>query len=168
MDDQAAAEIEPNLRPGEKLLWAGRPAPVVYVFYNGGGMGFISIIPIVGVATAWHDWRVALLIPAIVMFWIAGYHRGKSARYALTDQRALTLRTWPWKSLRSVPLDMFNVCIRQNFNPKLASIMYRKTPDPLNFWRGTPFRADAFLGLSDAAKVEKLVEGFSHRRSVKV
>lgn len=156
------------MRSGEKTIWAGRPAPVVYVFYNGGGVGFISIIPIIALATSWHDWRVALLLPAIVIFWIVCYHRGNSVRYALTDQRALTIATWPWKSLRSVPLDMFNVCIRQDFNRKLTSIMYRKTPDPFSIWRGTPFRADAFLGLREAAPIVKLVEKFSRRKSVKV
>ena len=46
--------------------------------------------------------------------------------------------------------------------------MFRQTPDPLNIWRGTPFRADAFVGLSDADEVEKLIEGLARRRSVSV
>jgi hypothetical protein len=32
----------------------------------------------------------------------------------------------------------------------------------------TPLRADAFVGVRDADKVEKLIEGFAHRRSVNV
>jgi hypothetical protein len=46
--------------------------------------------------------------------------------------------------------------------------MFHKTPDILNLWRGTPFRADAFVGLSDADKVQELIEAFSHRRSAVV
>jgi hypothetical protein len=168
MDDQAAAEIAPNLSAGEKLVWAGRPYPPVYLFYNGGGMGLLSIFPIIGAAIALGSWLVALLLPALLLFAVAARHRGESVRYGLSDKRAIILATWPWRSLQIVPVDQFNVCIRQNFNKQIGSIMFRKIPDPLNIWRGTPFRADAFVGLSDADEVEKLIEGFTHRQSVNV
>jgi hypothetical protein len=167
MDDQAVAEIAPHLSAGEKLIWAGRPYPPVYMFYNGGGMGLLAIIVVINCAIAFGGWFL-LLIPAIILFAVAARHRGESVRYGLTDKRAIIAASWPWHSLQIIPTDRFNVCIRQNFSKQIASIMFRKTPDPLNIWRGTPFRADAFLGLSDADKVQKLIEGFSHRRGVVV
>jgi hypothetical protein len=168
MDDQAAAEIAPRLLAGEKLIWAGRPYPPVYMLYNGGVTGILGIFPIIGAAIAFDSWLVALGIPAIILFAVVARIRGESVRYGLTDKRAIIAATWPWHSLRLIPVDRFNVCIRQNFNTQIGSIMFRKTPDPLNLWRGTPFRADAFVGLSDADEVQKLVEAFSHRRSVSV
>jgi hypothetical protein len=168
MDDQAAAEITPHLSAGEKLIWAGRPYPPVYMFYNGGGMGILSIFPIIAAAIALDSWLVALLIPALILFAVLARKRGESVRYALTDKRAIIAATWPWRSLQIIPVDRFNVCIRQNFSKQIGSIMFRKTPDFLNLWRGTPFRADAFVGLSDAGKVQKLIEAFSHRRSAVV
>jgi hypothetical protein len=168
MDDQAAAEIAPHLLAGEKLIWAGRPYPPVYMLYNGGVTGILGIFPIIGAAIAFGSWLVALGIPAIILFAVAARIRGESVRYGLTDKRAIIAATWPWHSLRTIPVDRFNVCIRQNFNKQIGSIMFRKTPDPLNLWRGTPFRADAFVGLSDADKVQKLIEAFSHRRSAVV
>ncbi len=168
MDDLAAAEIAPSLSAGEKLIWAGRPYPPVYLFYNGGGMGCLSIFPIIGAAIALGSWLVALLLPTLLLFAVAARYRGESVRYGLTDKRAIILATWPWRSLRIIPVDQFNVCIRQNFSKQIGSIMFRKIPDPLNIWRGTPFRADAFVGLRDADEVEKLIETFSRRRSVSV
>ena len=168
MDDQAAAEIAPHLSAGEKLIWAGRPYPPVYMLYNGGFMGILSVFPIISVAIALDSWLVALGIPVLVLLAIVARMRGESVRYGLTDKRAIIAATWPWRSLRIIPVDRFNVCIRQNFNKQIGSIMFRKTLDPLNFWRGTPFRADAFVGLSDADKVQKLIEASSHRRNVVV
>jgi hypothetical protein len=167
MDDQAAAEIAPNLPTGEKLIWAGRPYPPVYMLYNGGAMGLLAIIVVINGAIIFGG-HVLFLIPAIILFAVAARHRGASVRYGLTDKRAIIAATWPWRSLQNIPADRFNVCIRQNFNKQIASIMFRKTPDPLNIWRGTPFRADAFVGLSDADQVQKLIEAFSHRRSAVV
>ena len=167
MDDQAAAEIAPHLSAGEKLIWAGRPYPPVYMFYNGGGMGLLAIVVVINIAIVLGS-KFLLLIPAIILFAVAARHRGESVRYGLTDKRAIITASWPWRSLQIIPTDHFNVCIRQNFSKQIASIMFRKTPDPLNFWRGTPFRADAFVGLSDADKVQKLIEGFSRRRGVVV
>lgn len=168
MDDQAAAAIAPHLPVGEKLLWAGRPYPPVYMLYNGGAMGLLVIIVVISIAIAVGSGLVLLLIPAIILFAVAARVRGESVRYGLSDKRAVITATWPWRSLRIIPTDRFNVCIRQNFNKQIGSIMFRKTPDPLNFWRGTPFRADAFVGLSDADAVQKLIEAASHRRSVSV
>src|ERR1700693_3163069 len=167
MDDQAAAEITPHLSMDEKLIWAGRPYPPVYMFYNGGGMGLLAIIVVINLAIAFGGLRL-LLIPVLILLAVLARRRGESVRYGLTDKRAIIAATWPWHSLRIIPVDCFNVCIRQNFNKQIASIMFRKTPDILNFWRGTPFRADAFVGLSDADKVQKLIEAFSHRRSAVV
>ena len=155
MDDQAAAEIVPHLLAGEKLIWAGRPYPPVYMLYNGGVTGILGIFPIIGAAIAFGSWLVALGIPAIILFAVAVRIRGESVRYGLTDKRAIIKATWPWRSLRIIPTDRFNVCVRQNFNKQIGSIMFRKTLDPFNFWRGTPFRADAFVGLSDADNVQK-------------
>jgi hypothetical protein len=168
MDEEAAAEIAPHLSAGEKLIWAGRPYPPVYMLYNGGAMSLLAIIAVISVAIAVGSGLVLLLIPAIILFAAAARVRGDSVRYGLTDKRAIIKATWPWRSLRIIPADRFNVCIRQNFNEQIGSIMFRKTPDILNVWRGTPFRADAFVGLSDADKVQELVEAFSHRRSVSV
>ena len=168
MDDQAAAEIAPHLSAGEKLIWAGRPYPPVYMFYNGGAMGLLAIIVVINCAIVFGSGLVLLLIPAIILFAVAARHRGESVRYGLTDKRAIIAATWPWRSLQIIPADRFNVCIRQNFNKQIGSIMFRKTPDPLNLWRGTPFRADAFVGLSDADKVQKLIEACSHRRGAVV
>ena len=168
MDDQAAAEIAPHLLAGEKLIWAGRPFPPVYMLYNGGFMIILAIFPIIGLAISFQTWLIALLIPALILFAVVARMRGESVRYGLTDRRAIIAATWPWRSIQTIPVDRFNVCIRQNFNSQIASIMFRKTTDPFNIWRGTPFRADAFLGLSDADNVQKLVEGFSHQRSVVV
>jgi hypothetical protein len=131
-------------------------------------MCILSIIPIVSTAISLASWLVALLIPAPVLLMAVARIRGESVRYGLTDKRAIIMATWPWRSLRIIPVDRFNVCIRQNFNKQIGSIMFRKTPDPLNLWRGTPFRADAFVGLSDVDQVQKLVEAFSHRRGVSV
>jgi hypothetical protein len=167
MDEQAAAEIASHLSADEKLIWAGRPYPPVYMFYNGGGMGLLGIIVVINIAIAF-GWRFLLLIPVLILLAVLGRMRGESVRYGLTDKRAIIAATWPWRSLQIVPVDRFNVCIRQNFSKQIASIMFRKTPDILNFWRGTPFRADAFVGLSDADKVQKLIEAFSHRRNVVV
>ena len=50
MDDQAAAEIVPHLLAGEKLIWAGRPYPPVYMLYNGGAMGLLAIIVVINCA----------------------------------------------------------------------------------------------------------------------
>ena len=168
MDDQAAAEIVSHLSAGEKLIWAGRPYPPVYMLYNGGVTGILGIFPIIGAAIASDSWLAALGIPAIILFAVVARIRGESVRYGLTDKRAIIKATWPWRSLRIIPADRFNVCVRQNFNKQIGSIMFRKTLDPFNFWRGTPFRADAFFGLSDADNVQKLIEAFSHRRSVSV
>jgi hypothetical protein len=168
MDDEAAAAIAPHMSAGEKLIWAGRPYPPVYMLYNGGFVGILSIFPIIGAAIALHSWSVALLIPLLVLLAVVARIRGESVRYGLTDKRAFIAATWPWRSLQIVPADRFNVCIRQNFNKQIASIMFRKTVDPFNVWRGTPFRTDAFVGLSDADQVQKLVEASSHRRSVSV
>jgi hypothetical protein len=168
MDEQAAAEIAPHLSAGEKLIWAGRPYPPVYMLYNGGAMGLLAIIVVINCAIAFGSGLVLLLIPAIILFAVGARHRGESVRYGLTDKRAIIAATWPWRSLLIIPADRFNVCIRQNFNKQIGSIMFRKTPDFLNLWRGTPFRADAFLGLSDADKVQELIEAFSHRRGVVV
>jgi hypothetical protein len=167
MDDQAAAEIAPLLSADEKLIWAGRPYPPVYMFYNGGAMGLLVIIVVINIAIVFGG-LFFLLISAIIVFAVVVRMRGESVRYGLTDKRAIIKATWPWRSLRIVPVDRFNVCIRQNFSKQIGSIMFRKTPDIFNFWRGTPFRADAFVGLSDADTVQKLVEGFSHRRNVVV
>ena len=167
MDDHAAAEIAPHLPAGEKLIWAGRPYPPVYMLYNGGAMGLLAIIVVINCAIIF-DGLVLLLIPAIILFAIAARIRGESVRYGLTDKRAIIKATWSWRSLRIIPADRFNVCVRQNFNKQIGSIMFRKTLDPFNFWRGTPFRVDAFVGLSDADNVQKLIEAFSHRRSISV
>ena len=164
MDDQAAAEIAPLLAPGEKLIWAGRPYPPVYMLYNGGAMGLLGIIVVINIAIAFGA-LFLLLIPVIILGAVVARMRGESVRYGLTDKRAITKTSWPWHSLRIIPVDRFNVCIRQNFNKQIGSIMYRKTPDVFNMWRGPPFRADAFVGLSDADKVQKLIEAASHRRS---
>jgi hypothetical protein len=166
MDEEAAAEIAPHLSAGEKLIWTGRPYPPVYMLYNGGAMGILGIFPIIGAAISLGSWLVALLIPALVLLVVAARIRGESVRYGLTDKRAIIKATWPWRSLRIIPADRFNVCVRQNFNQQIGSIMFRKTPDPLNVWRGTPFRADAFVGLSDADKVQKLIEAFSRRGEI--
>ena len=167
MDDHAAAEIAPHLPAGEKLIWAGRPYPPVYMLYNGGAMGLLAIIVVINCAIIFGG-LVLLLIPAIILFAVAARIRGESVRYGLTDKRAIIKATWPWRSLRIIPTDRFNVCVRQNFNKQIGSIMFRKTLDPFNFWRGTPFRVDAFVGLSDADNVQKLIEAFSHHRSVSV
>ena len=167
MDETAAAEIALHLSAGEKLIWAGRPYAPVYMLYNGGAMSLLAIIVVINCAIIFGG-LVLLFIPAIILFAVGVRHRGESVRYGLTDKRAIIKATWPWRSLRIIPADRFNVCVRQNFNKQIGSIMFRKTPDPLSLWRGTPFRADAFVGLSDADKVQKLVEAFSHRRSVSV
>jgi hypothetical protein len=167
MDEQAAAELAPHLSADEKVIWAGRPYPPVYMFYNGGGMGLLGVIVVINIAIAFGA-IFLLLIPLLILLAVVGRIRGESVRYALTDKRAIIAATWPWHSLQIIPVDRFNVCIRQNFNKQIGSIMFRKTPDIFNSWRGTPFRADAFVGLRDADQVEKLIEGFSHRRSVSV
>src|SRR5258705_8865165 len=116
MDQQAAAEIATHLAAGERLIWAGRPYPPVFLFYNGGGMGCLVIFPIISAAIVLSSWLVALLLPALVLFAVAARHRGESVRYGLTERRAIIMATWPWRSLQSIPVDRFNVCIRQNFN----------------------------------------------------
>jgi hypothetical protein len=167
MDDLAAAEIAPHVSAGEKLIWAGRPYPPVYMLYNGGAMGLLAVIVVINCAIAFGG-LVLLFIPVIILFAVVARMRGESVRYGLTDKRAIIAATWPWRSLQIIPADQFNVCIRQNFNNQIGSIMFHKTPDIMNLWRGTPFRADAFVGLSDADKVQKLIETFSHRRSAVV
>ena len=167
MDDQVAAEIAPHLSADEKLIWTGRPYPPVYMFYNGGGMGLLCTITAIHLGIV-YDALFFLFIPAIILFAVAARRRGASVRYGLTGKRAIITASWPWRSVQIIPTESFNVCIRQKFNKQIASIMFRRTPDPLNIWRGTPFRADAFVGLSDADKVQKLIEAFSHRRSVDV
>src|ERR1700693_3302410 len=122
MDDQAAAEITPHLSMDEKLIWAGRPNPPVYMFYNGGGMGILSIFPIIATAIALDSWLVALLIPALILFAVLARNRGESVRYGLTDKLAIIVSTWPWRSLQIIPVDRFNVCIRQNFSKQIGSI----------------------------------------------
>jgi len=122
MDEQAATEIAPLLAPGEKLIWAGRPYPPVYMLYNGGAMGLLGIIVAINIAIAFGA-MFLLLIPAIILGAILARMRGESVRYGLTDKRAITKTTWPWRSLRIIPVDRFNVCIRQNFNKQIGSII---------------------------------------------
>ncbi len=167
MDDEAAAELASHLSPGEKLIWAGRPYPPVYMFYNGGAMAILGIIVVINFSIAFGG-RFLLLIPVLVLLAALCRMRGESVRYGLTAKRAIIAASWPWHSLRIVPVDRFNVCIRQNYSKQIGSIMFRKTPDVLNIWRGTPFRADAFVGLSDADKVQRLVEGFGHQHVERV
>lgn len=166
MDEEAAAELAPDLESGERLIWAGRPYPPVYIFYNGGMIGCFSTFPVLALAIT--DWRFAILVPALALWLFAMRYRGQNVRYGLSEKRAIILRKWPWRTVESIPVERFNVCIRQNFDKEVASIMFRKTRDPLNFWRGTPFRADAFVGIRDADHVEKLIEKLSHHRAEQV
>lgn len=160
MDDEAAAEIARHLAPGEKLLWTGRPFPPTYAFYNGGGMGCFGLFCIGGLALQLGSWRLFVAaLPILLMPGLAAY-RAKSVRYGLTDRRAIILASWPWHSLQTIPVDRFNICMRQDWGRPYSSVMFRKTPAPWNFWRGTPFKADAFVGIKDVEEVEKLILRF--------
>lgn len=164
MDDEAAAEITRHMAPGETLLWAGRPFPATYAFYNGGGMGCFGLFCIGGLALQWGSWRLFLIaLPILLLPGLAAY-RAKSVRYGLTDRRAIIAAGWPWPSLQSIPVDRFNICMRQDWGKPHSSVMFRKTPDPMNIWRGTPFKADAFVGIKDVEEVEKLILRFYHGR----
>lgn len=162
MDDEAAADITPHLAPGETLLWTGRPFPPVYSFYNGGGMGCFALFCIAWLTIPTGYWWLFLVACLILVVPGLAAYRAKSVRYGLTDRRAIILASWPWRSIQAIPVDRFNICMRQNWGGPYASVMFRKTPAPWNFWRGTPFKADAFVGIKDIEKVEKLILRFYH------
>ena len=165
MDDDAAA-IAPHLAAGEKLLWAGRPHPPVYSFYNGGGMGCLGIFAVVSLAISLSDWRALILIVPLALFAAAAGWRGNGVRYGLTDRRAIIAASWPWTSMQSIPVDRFNTCTTQGWGGGYSSVMFRKTPAPWNLWRGTPFKADAFVGIKRAGDVERLIRGLRPDLSV--
>ena len=163
MDDEAAAAITPHLKPREKIVWAGRPLPAMYAFYNGAGMGCFGMFCLGGFALQAGSWTIFLVSLILLVFPIFAGKKGTTVRYALTDKRAITIATWPWAWERSVPVDRFNICMRQENSGSAhdgrASIMYRKIDgQPWEIWRGTPFHAEAFLGIKDADEVEALIK----------
>ena len=81
MDKEAAAEIAPHLPAGEKLIWAGRPYPPVYMLYNGGAMGLLAIIVVINCAIIFGG-LVLLLIPAIFLFAVAAHIVAKACATA--------------------------------------------------------------------------------------
>ncbi len=147
---EAAAAWAPHLEPGERLLWAGRPAAGLRFALSDlgptiAGAVFVAF-SIVWVSTAAGQGGPAVLpwlglLPLAIGVWLLigrrlwdAYRRARTA-YALTDRRALIATAHAGRRLRSLPLSELDEP-EARFGPETTIVFFRESPLGQRFRQG--------------------------------
>ena len=173
------AQVEAHLRPGETVLWSGRPAPGR--FARRGAAGAVAGGVLVGaLGTIWAtlSWRMLDGLPGIALaifasiFVLVGlrlaatplrrYRRAAATAYAVTDRRALIVGRCAPGGVLAITPDEFTPVTVQRHGDGTASVLFHETttssanaPGRLGgpatiVHRHTP---DGFIGIADADQV---------------
>jgi hypothetical protein len=158
MDEEATAAVTPTLKPGEKLLWSGRPSPGLYAWNNGTGLLVIAAMMAFGGFAGFGFVVVVICLAAAIGVALLLAHKGKSVRYGLTNHRAIIMSSWPWAALRSIPVAYFDICFIQgeNDDEQPTTILFHKGFSEM--WWGRPFEIDAFIGVKPSRAVAELIQ----------
>jgi len=167
------------LKPGERLLWSGRPAQGLLLTLTDLFLVPFSLLwsslPFSMVLTAGSTtFPMFIWLFAVVGFYItigrflvdAWIRAGMS--YAVTDRRVLILRKWPFHNLRSLALDdLGDVELRRRLGGsgtiRLGATDWRGMMRGFEGWSPAMSRAPQFLAIRDAASVFDLILEARHR-----
>ena len=180
-DDQLVAQ----LRPGEKLRWAGRPDPRIYAASKA-QPGFYGLIIVV----LWLLWLVIalfeeghaqigklevigyslpFLLPGLVLMLIplrSALH-ARSVAYGITDRRLLIVAEKPRRAVLSFAPNDIEVIERFDYENGLGSIFFHYTvAHSRKAWRHY-FRWGrvGFFGVDEPAAVEAMIRDLARLRT---
>lgn len=192
-DAELQAVVNPELYADEKLLWAGKPAPIYILRQNSEVIATIAFLALllVGYLYSWNsfalisvsigNYRVPilslLLIPVALLLLYAAYFywRAKQIVYAVTDQRALIIKfTLDGKSVLAYNIIPYiERRIRASGKDDLIFASETHTPFLRMNFRGNlagsyryHIRKIGFFGIENAHEVEQLmVKTFRPKRA---
>lgn len=183
-DDQAT--ISALLRPGERLLWSGRPDPPRHVTGKDAALIPFSILWC-GFAIFWEasvlrtgaPLAMALFgIPFVLigLYFVVGRfvvkaRSKKRTRYAVTDRRALIVRDGG--SVRDTPVAGQPLSVNRSANGRHASVTIGRTSTGFPFgglaiWENTGmdlFAGSASFSLVDVAEPDAMLGALEHSAS---
>ncbi|MEM6488698.1 MAG: hypothetical protein AAF677_10615 [Pseudomonadota bacterium] len=164
--EQAAEALAPHLKPGERLVWAGRPMmrpllegheiilPVLSILLVG---AINRVVSTIGIDAGLEGRLMGALMFAIMAGFlaIAAYFpvrsilRRRRSHYGVTEERAIILETGPGGELRSFALDWDQIVnVREGAR---VSIIFELSPE-------APYvRETGFQQLHDGMAVFRLI-----------
>jgi hypothetical protein len=176
MDPSANDAIRELLRPGERLLWSGRPNELAYALQGG---WFLIAFTLAWLAFALF-WEIsAVLMGAPIFFWLWGgmfvaiglyfafgrlWVASREARatiYAVTDDRVLVITGSSGHRLAEASLDAI-ATISQERGRDGRGVIRFTDPGPWRFmlpgWPGSGPRPLGFYAIDDVERVFRIVQ----------
>jgi hypothetical protein len=155
IDKVALAAIQPELLPGEKVLWAGRPsphiiyhdrdAPLVLFSLEFGGITTVLTIKMalraMGVSGAGSSvgdpmGNLLFILPVFLIgqyfLWgrfIWNAWKKKRTYYAVTDRQVIAVQTPPWGQVASASIDALTIVMKEKRWDGYGTLRF--TPPPL-------------------------------------
>jgi hypothetical protein len=181
LDLQAASEIKGRLDPSEKIVWAGRPDPLVFaatangvipiigIFFLGfsvfwlygalsatraakGSIGLFAFFPLFGI-----PFVIAGLCMVLSPVW--AWRRAKSTIYALTDRRAVIASDFPMRAMTSVEPMQLRPLEVHGGGGRRGTVYFFERPFGMNAAFGYTYamRREGFRGIDEAERVAELI-----------
>jgi hypothetical protein len=176
MDDYAARLVSTDLAENEQLLWAGRPEPLTLAIVKSWpaafgaavflGMGSIGL-SFQGAAAGPVSFAIlsglAILAPALLIVGVAlalipalRFYQAQGTIYALTDERAIVLVHFPYRTVSSIMANRIAFVRRRERSDGASDVLFAEHVNRAGE-AGVLIRREGFHGIPDGPQVDRLI-----------